>query len=110
MKEKSHSQLAYRVSGTLNGLVGTEFAFKADFDSMRFDGPKFVRMNSPFYYGEKWAVRRMSACLNRDGEWEYEPMPSSRDDEFYARCRFDSLKHAVATFKSSNNDSATSVL
>lgn len=91
-----------RVSGTVEELVGTEFVFKADFDAMLLDSPKFVRMNSPFYRGEKWAVRRLSQCLARDGEWEYEPMPSSRDDEFYARCRFDSLECAVETFKSSN--------
>jgi len=36
----------------------------------------------------KWAVRKLGACLNHDGEWEYEPMPSSRDDAFLHRCRF----------------------
>lgn len=35
-----------------------------------------------------WAVRKSGWCLNRDGEWEYEPIPSSRDDEFFARCRW----------------------
>lgn len=35
-----------------------------------------------------WAVRRDGFVLNRDFEWEWEPMPSSRDDEFLARCRW----------------------
>ena len=35
-----------------------------------------------------WAVRWMGECLNSDGEWEYEPIPSSREDDFFARCRF----------------------
>lgn len=26
--------------------------------------------------------------LNKDGEWEYEVQPSSRDEAFYDRCRF----------------------
>lgn len=43
----------------------------------------------------KWAVRRMGECLNKQGEWEYEPMPSSRDDEFLARCRFDTAREAL---------------
>jgi hypothetical protein len=43
----------------------------------------------------KWAVRRMGECLNKQGEWEWEPMPSSRDDEFLTRCRFDSAKDAI---------------
>ena len=52
-------------------------------------------MRSPFYEGTKYAVRQHGRCLNKSGEWEYEPMPSSRDDEFYARCRFDSFEDAV---------------
>ena len=52
-------------------------------------------MVSPFYDGEKYAVRRGSRCLNTSGEWEREPMPSSRDAAFYARCRFDSFDAAA---------------
>jgi len=36
-----------------------------------------------------WAVRDgRGCCLNSDGEWEYEPQPSSRKDDFLARTRF----------------------
>jgi hypothetical protein len=37
-----------------------------------------------------WAVRDESRCvvLNKLGEWEYEPSPSSRDDAFLVRCRY----------------------
>lgn len=45
-----------------------------------------------------WAVKRLSSVLNRDGEWEHEPIPSSRDDEFLARARFDSLSDAIVAF------------
>jgi len=39
---------------------------------------------------DRWAVRRMGrAVLNVDGQWEHEPLPSSRSDEFLARTRFD---------------------
>lgn len=27
----------------------------------------------------RYAVRQAGACLNKSGEWEFEPMPSSRD-------------------------------
>jgi hypothetical protein len=43
-----------------------------------------------------WVVRANGRCLNKSGEWEWEPMPSSRDDEFLARCRFDSAVAARA--------------
>jgi hypothetical protein len=36
----------------------------------------------------RWAVKGMFGVLNTDGEWEYEPSPSNRDDDFLARCRF----------------------
>jgi hypothetical protein len=38
---------------------------------------------------DTWAVRQRGWCLNRDGEWEHEPIPSSRDDTFFGRCRFE---------------------
>lgn len=59
---------------------------------------EFHRMDSPFYPGVKWAVRKHGSCLDKNGEWEYEPMPSSRTDEFYARCRFESLQDAVNAY------------
>jgi hypothetical protein len=38
--------------------------------------------------GDNWAVTRTGDCLNKDGEWEWEPSPSNRDDAFLVRCRF----------------------
>jgi hypothetical protein len=43
-----------------------------------------------------WAVRCGADVLSVHGEWEYEPMPSSRDDAFMARCRFLSSGAAIA--------------
>lgn len=48
----------------------------------------------------KWAIRRSGSCLALDGLWEFEPMPSSRDEEFLARCRYDSAEAAYATWLS----------
>ena len=45
-----------------------------------------------------WAVRHGSKCLNQSGEWEYEPQPSSRDDAFFARCRFASTADAIEAY------------
>ena len=38
---------------------------------------------------EQWAIRRNGFVFNRNGKWEYEPMPSARTDEFIERTRFD---------------------
>lgn len=36
----------------------------------------------------EWAVFDGCCVLNRSGEWEHEPLPSSRQDDFIARTRF----------------------
>lgn len=88
---------------TVQDLVGTEYQFSDDFADTREPSKfKFVRMNSPFYDGERWAVRWCGLCLTKTGEWIYEPMPSSRDAAFYTRCRFDTLKQAVETWNCAN--------
>jgi hypothetical protein len=43
---------------------------------------------------ERWAIVRNSMCFNRQGEWEYEPLPSSRTAPFFARTRFPSALDA----------------
>lgn len=41
------------------------------------------------YRGDgKWAVIRMGYCLGADGKWDYEPRPSSREDDWLATHRF----------------------
>lgn len=35
-----------------------------------------------------WAIRYMQRCLNRDGFWEWEPLPSSRSAAFKTRTRW----------------------
>ncbi len=44
-----------------------------------------------------WAIFDHSdVCLNKRGQWEFQPMPSSRTDAFLRRCRFDSAEAALA--------------
>lgn len=43
-----------------------------------------------------WAVRKGGrVCLTRDGHWCYEPMPSSRDENFAREFRYASYAEAV---------------
>lgn len=53
------------------------------------------RMQSPFYEGERFAVRAMGDVLSVDGQWEIEPQPSSRDDAFYESFRFKTFDDAL---------------
>lgn len=39
--------------------------------------------------GETYAVMNNGYCLGTDGEWDYEPLPSSREDDWLASHRFD---------------------
>ncbi len=55
------------------------------------DNDMYIENRDPeksFSLNSSWAVVYRSACINKDGELEYEPMPSSRDEGFYKRCRF----------------------
>jgi len=46
---------------------------------------------------EEWAIRSGdSDCLGKDGEWIHEPLPSSRDDEFYRMYRWKLFDEAFA--------------
>ena len=38
---------------------------------------------------ELWAVTWMGRCLDAHGAWDYEPIPSSRTDDWLAEHRFD---------------------
>ncbi len=80
-------------------IIATRFQFRSDFNTQTPHPITFDRCLSPFYEGEKWAVRRGSSCMAKDGEWEYECLPSNRDDEFYSRCRFNSLEEAILAVK-----------
>lgn len=47
----------------------------------------------------RWAVYHHGSCLSHAGEWEFEPQPSSRDDEFLDRCRFTTPEEAYAAWQ-----------
>lgn len=44
---------------------------------------------------ERWAVRCGEQCMSINGEWDHEPMPSNRDDRFYATFRFATPEAAI---------------
>jgi hypothetical protein len=45
----------------------------------------------------RWAVRWMGRCLAVDGKhWDWEPLPSSRSDEWLEEYRFDTFDAALA--------------
>lgn len=72
---------------------GVQLAIEKGFEPVRF---RRGRLSIEARGEGLWAVLEDgSFCLNRDGEFEYEPMPSSRDDAFLKRCRF-TLCEAVA--------------
>ncbi len=58
---------------------------------------------------DTWAVVETGMCLNRDGDWEYEPLPSRRDEEFFTRCRFsldEALRLALAWVNQTPEDAS----
>jgi hypothetical protein len=45
-----------------------------------------------------WAVVSYDEVLNKSGEWEWEPQPSSRTDEFKKRTRFATTGEALNAY------------
>lgn len=80
-------------------LMPTAFQIADEFDTAAVDAVTFVLTRGQDYNGTRVAVRRTGESLANDGKWEIEPQPSSRDDAFYARCRFASLSDAVAAYR-----------
>ncbi len=71
--------------------------------------PTKYRVGSERLYIEErgndlWAVTDGAYVLNTNGEWEYEPFPSSRTKEFIARTRF-SFSEAKRLAMEHKNDS-----
>lgn len=55
-----------------------------------------VRRSLP-QHDPSWAiVDEMGSCLNHNGTWEWESLPSSRTEKFIRRCRWPELREAVA--------------
>lgn len=76
---------------TAKGLTPISFATRID--GVTSSARSFSDDGSPL----SWCVRRADgAVLAKDGEWEYEPLPSSRDDEFIARTRWPTARTAAA--------------
>lgn len=42
-----------------------------------------------------WVAYSLGYVLNHDGSWEYEPLPSSRTEEFIARTRYATAREAI---------------
>lgn len=47
---------------------------------------------------ELWCIFRWDRVFNKDNEWEYEPLPSARDEEFIARTRWNSAEDAASFY------------
>lgn len=57
-----------------------------------------------------WAVMHMGFCLGADGEWDWEPLSSSREDDWLGTHRFDldeALKRAKAALPDLNVNGLT---
>lgn len=82
-------------SPRVEGLEPVSYAVVGDNDAFRPLIEKAIQRDG----SELWKVSRGGAVLNKLGEWEYEPSPSSRDDEFLKRCRYATLADAAASLR-----------
>ena len=63
------------------------------------DDPNEPNRNYIEYCGRTgWAVRNTFRCMSINGDWVFEPLPSSRTDEFLKEHRFSSPELALETY------------
>jgi hypothetical protein len=64
-------------------------------------GVPFVTLERAVQRGgpDRWAVRRSGHVLGRDGDFTYEPLPSSRVERFYKRYRFATVAEAIKVWR-----------
>lgn len=84
----------------MNDLLNNPIAFKLPWT--RFgNGPNWRRMEVvATKFGDDgtpiaWAVRESGSVLNKNGQWEHEPLPSSRCDAFLERTRWPTALEAA---------------
>ena len=62
----------------------------------RYDAPSPVSVERRSSDPEAWAIVSHNFVLTRRGDWEYEPVPSSRNKAFLKRARFSTARAAIA--------------
>ena len=88
---EENEALRKRLESAIMFRIHTAPAYINNVDVMRCEGHRLPKQ--PYM----WKVLSGSgAVLGKDGEWAHEPIPSSRDDEFYETYRFDTCEEAEA--------------
>lgn len=57
-------------------------------------------MGNPDDGPDRWGIfNDGNSCLNKDGEWQYQGLPSGREDNFYEFCRYSSVHEAIRYYR-----------
>jgi len=81
-------------------LLAVPVSFRLPFSRMKNGSERDrIEIVATKFAGDRptaWAIRESSMVMNKDGQWEFEPSPSERDESFLARTRFDQCEDAAA--------------
>lgn len=75
--------------------TATTWTQRADLDAKENSAVTIELTVGLDYAGDRFAVRRDRRVLNINAEWEVEPLPTSRKQPFFERCRFKTFQAAV---------------
>lgn len=70
--------------------------FTIDFDDKE---PVTIQRHRQTTGSDRWSVLCSGRVLNCEAQWEYDPLPSSRDSQFLQRCRFVDRETALFTYQ-----------
>ena len=96
------SEISDERFATLAADRALEARYPVGFEPVEFLVGEAMWVKAAYQRGgaRKWKIARgFDEVLNKQGQWEDEPIPSSRTDDFLARCRFDSLEECAAAIR-----------
>lgn len=88
----AHASLMARVHRAVAKQIRSAMRKETDLLNMATEFTVGVSRTGPIRVqsrGHRWAIVNGGSIYSRDGTWEYEPLPSNREDDFLDRCRYE---------------------
>lgn len=83
--------------GVNNEWIGMSYIFKEHEDLRHPFKIKKIYVSYPEDKGWMWKIEvDCNSCINKDGQIEFEPIPSERNENVLNRCRFKTFNEAAA--------------
>jgi hypothetical protein len=78
----------------LRGLAEHAIEWELQPETSACAGDEVILARRDGFNGRRWAIKQRGYVLNKSGEWEWEPQPSSRTEEWLKTVRWNTIEEA----------------